>query len=333
MANGRGGSTRFRYNLSFWERVASAAKPGEGLAAQEPSPTARIRERSPSLKRRGFFAAVPELRVLHILLCGDVVGRAGRDAIKQHLLRLKYELAIDLAIVNAENAAHGFGLNERIAGELYDAGADILTTGNHVWDQRELIAYIERDRRILRPANFPDGTPGAGHCLFPLAGGGTVLVVNLMGRLFMDVLDDPFAKLDWLLGRFGDAATAIVVDFHAEATSEKMAFSHFADGRVAAVIGTHTHVPTADTQILPGGTAYVSDAGMCGDYDSVIGMEKAVSVRRFVTRMPPEKKPNPADGEATLCGVFVDIDDASGLARRIEPVRVGGRLSPHIPQP
>jgi metallophosphoesterase (TIGR00282 family) len=269
---------------------------------------------------------------LRILLCGDVVGRAGRDAVKRHLPRLKLELAIDLAIVNAENAAHGFGLNERIAGELYDAGADILTTGNHVWDQRELVAYIERDPRILRPANFPAGTPGAGHCLFPLAGGGSALVINLMGRLFMDVLDDPFATLDSLLSQFGGAARAVVVDFHAEATSEKMAFAHFADGRVSTVIGTHTHVPTADAQILPGGTAYVSDAGMCGDYDSVIGMEKAGSVRRFVTRMPPEKKPNPADGEATLCGVFVDIDEATGLARGIEPVRVGGRLSPSLPR-
>jgi metallophosphoesterase (TIGR00282 family) len=271
---------------------------------------------------------------LHILLCGDVVGRAGRDAVKQHLPRLKQELAIDLAIVNAENAAHGFGLNERLAGELYDAGADILSTGNHVWDQRELIAYIERDPRLLRPANFPPGTPGAGHCLVPLPGGLSVLVVNLMGRLFMELLDDPFASLERILAQFplGAGATAIVVDFHGEATSEKMAFGHFADGRVSAVIGTHTHVPTADAQILPGGTAYLSDAGMCGDYDSVIGMQKAPSVRRFVTRMPGEKA-KPAEGEATLCGVFVTVDDATGLARRIESVRVGGRLSQHIPIP
>lgn len=270
---------------------------------------------------------------MHILLCGDVVGRAGRDAIKQHLPGLKQDLAIDLAIVNAENAAHGFGLNERLAGELYDAGADILSTGNHVWDQRELIAYIERDLRILRPANFPPGTPGAGHRLFPLADGRDVLVVNLMGRLFMEPLDDPFAAMEAILARhpLGKGATAIVVDFHGEATSEKMAFGHFADGRVSAVIGTHTHVPTADAQILPGGTAFMSDAGMCADYDSVIGMEKQVSVRRFVTKMPPEKKPKPAEGEATLCGVFIDIGDGTGLARRIEPVRVGGRLSPHIP--
>ena len=264
---------------------------------------------------------------MNILLCGDVVGRAGRDAVKAHLTGLKRALAIDLAIVNAENAAHGFGLSERLAGELYDAGADILSTGNHVWDQRELIAYIERDGRILRPANFPPGTPGAGWCLHPLGDGRNVLVINLMGRLFME----PLERGNRRRSRSRPSAADTAREWHSEATSEKMAFGHFADGRVSAVIGTHTHVPTADSQILPGGTAFMSDAGMCAD--SVIGMEKTVSVRRFVTKMPPEKKPQPAEGEATLCGVFVDIDDATGLARRIEPVRVGGRLSPALPQP
>jgi 2',3'-cyclic-nucleotide 2'-phosphodiesterase len=270
---------------------------------------------------------------LNIFLCGDVVGRSGRDAIKAHLPELKRDLAIDLAIVNAENAAHGFGLTERLAGEMYDAGADILTTGNHVWDQRDLIPYISHDKRLLRPANFPEGTPGAGWCLHPLDGGRSVLVVNLMGRLFMDALDDPFARLESILVQYplGRGATAIVVDFHGEATSEKMSFGHFADGRVSAVLGTHTHVPTADAQILTGGTAFISDAGMCGDYDSVIGMQKEASVRRFVTKMPGEK-PKPAEGEATLCGVFVAIDDVTGLARHIEPVRIGGRLSPHLPR-
>ena len=270
---------------------------------------------------------------MNILLLGDVVGRAGRDAVKAHLPGLKRDLAIDVAIVNAENAAHGYGLTERLVGELYDAGADILSTGNHVWDQRELIQYIDRDPRLLRPANFPAGTPGAGWRLHMLDGGRSVLVVNLMGRLFMDPLDDPFARLETLLTQYplGRVVSAIVVDFHAEATSEKMAMGHFADGRVSAVIGTHTHVPTADAQILPGGTAYLSDAGMCGDFDSVIGMQKAASVRRFVTRMPGEKA-KPAEGEATLCGVFVRVDDATGLARHIAPVRVGGRLASHVPE-
>ncbi len=271
---------------------------------------------------------------MNILLLGDVVGRSGREAVKAHLPGLKRDFAIDLAIVNAENAAHGYGLTERIAGELYDAGADILSTGNHVWDQRELIGKIDGDPRILRPANFPPGTPGAGWRLHDLDGQRSVLVVNLMGRLFMDLLDDPFACLNAILAThpLGRDASAIIVDFHAEATSEKMAFGHFADGRVSAVIGTHTHVPTADAQILPGGTAFISDAGMCGDFDTVIGMQKAPSVRRFVTRMPGEK-PQPGEGEGTLCGVFVTIDEASGLATRIEPVRLGGRLAPHVPRP
>jgi metallophosphoesterase (TIGR00282 family) len=271
---------------------------------------------------------------LNILLFGDVVGRPGRDAVKAHLPRLRRDLAIDLAIVNAENMAHGFGLTEKLCGELYEAGADILTTGNHVWDQREIIPYLERDPRVLRPANFPPGTPGNGSYLHTLPDGRTALVINLMGRLFMDALDDPFRALDAILtGQALGRGAAIVVDFHAEATSEKTAFGHFADGRVAAVIGTHTHIPTADARILPGGTAYVSDTGMCGFYDSVIGMEKEASVRRFVTKMPGPKKPQVAEGEATLCGVFIVTDDATGLARRIEPVRVGGVLAPHLPQP
>jgi len=271
---------------------------------------------------------------VNILLLGDVMGRAGREAVKAHLPRLRDLLSIDVAIVNAENAAHGFGLTEKIAGELYDAGADVLTTGNHVWDQRELIAKIDGDPRILRPANFPEGTPGAGFRLHILGDGRSLLVVNLMGRLFMDALDDPFACLQTTLLRYplGGAATAVVVDFHAEATAEKMALGHFADGQVSAVIGTHTHVPTADAQILAGGTAFISDLGMCGDYDSVIGLQKAPSVRRFVTKMPGEK-PQPADGEATVCGVLLVTDDSTGLAVRIEPVRVGGRLAEYVPRP
>jgi 2',3'-cyclic-nucleotide 2'-phosphodiesterase len=271
---------------------------------------------------------------VRILLCGDVVGRPGREAVKEHLPALRRDLNIDIAIVNAENAAHGFGLTEKICGELYDAGTDIITTGNHVWDQREIIPYLERDPRVLRPANFPPGTVGAGTYRHTLADGRSLLVVNLMGRLFMEALDDPFRVFDAIIApsALGRDITAIVVDFHGEATSEKTAFGHFADGRVSAVIGTHTHIPTADHQILPGGTAYLSDAGMCGNYDSVIGMQKEVSIRRFVTRMPGQK-PQVAEGEGTLCGAFIVTDDATGLARRIEPVRVGGRLAPHVPLP
>jgi metallophosphoesterase (TIGR00282 family) len=270
---------------------------------------------------------------VNILLCGDVVGRAGREAVKRHLPELRDLLAIDVAIVNAENAAHGYGLTERICGELYDAGADILTTGNHVWDQKELIGYIDRDPRVLRPANFPPGTPGSGIREHRLADGRALVVANLMGRLFMDALDDPFAAFEAIAARYPiGGGAALLVDFHAEATSEKTAFGHHADGRASAVIGTHTHVPTADAQILPGGTAYASDAGMCGDYDSVIGMLKGPAVTKFIRKMPGERL-SPAEGEATLCGFFVVIDDASGLAARIEPVRVGGRLARHVPRP
>jgi metallophosphoesterase (TIGR00282 family) len=209
----------------------------------------------------------------------------------------------------------------------------VLTTGNHVWDQREIIPYLDREPRVLRPANFPPGAAGAGTYRHNLADGRALLVVNLMGRLFMDALDDPFRALDAIIaGQSLGRDLAIVVDFHAEATSEKTALGHYADGRVSALIGTHTHIPTADAQILPGGTGYISDLGMCGNYDSVIGMQKEASIRRFVTKVPGQK-PQVAEGEATLCGVFVVTDDATGLARRIEPVRVGGRLARHVPLP
>jgi 2',3'-cyclic-nucleotide 2'-phosphodiesterase len=276
---------------------------------------------------------------VNILFCGDVMGRPGREAIKTHVPLLRRALALDLVVVNAENAAHGFGLTGRLCAELYECGVDILTTGNHAWDQRELIAYIDTDPCVLRPANFPPGTPGAGWRLHPVKDRGAVLVINLMGRLFMDALDDPFARLATILadyplgagGSLGAGAAAILIDFHAEASSEKMALGHFADGRVSAVFGTHTHVPTADAQILPGGTAYQTDAGMCGDYDSVIGLQKAAAVRRFVTKMPGER-PQVAEGEGSLCGILLETDDASGLARRVEPVRLGGRLAPQLPR-
>ncbi len=269
---------------------------------------------------------------MKILFCGDVMGRPGRDAVKKYVPQLRRDLGIGLVVVNAENAAGGFGLTERLCGEFYDCGVDVLTTGNHVWDQRELIPYIGRDPCVLRPANFPKGTPGAGWRMHPF-GEGKVLVVNLMGRLFMDALDDPFARLEEILAehRLGEGMSAILVDFHAEASSEKMALGHFADGRVSAVFGTHSHVPTADWQILPGGTAYQSDAGMCGDYDSVIGLQKEPAVRRFVTKMPGER-PHVAEGEGTLCGIFLETDDRTGLARTVEPIRMGGRLAPHLPQ-
>jgi 2',3'-cyclic-nucleotide 2'-phosphodiesterase len=269
---------------------------------------------------------------MRILFLGDVVGRAGRDAVSAQLPGLRSRLDLDLAIVNGENAAHGFGLTEATCRQLFDAGADVVTSGNHVWDKREIIPYIEREPRLLRPQNFPPGTPGRGSIVATTRQGGKVLVVNLMARLFMDALDDPFAGAERELAahRLGRTVQAIVVDFHGEATSEKMAMGHLLDGRVSLVVGTHSHVPTADAHILTGGTAYQTDAGMCGDYDSVIGMQKEPATQRFVRKMPTDRLA-PAEGPATLCGVFVDCDPATGLARQVAPLRLGGRLSPAWP--
>jgi metallophosphoesterase (TIGR00282 family) len=245
---------------------------------------------------------------------------------------LKRDLGVDVAIVNAENAAHGFGLTERLAGELYEAGADILTTGNHAWDQREALVFIERAPRLVRPANFPKGTPGRGAALIDTRNGKRALVINAIGRVFMTPFDDPFAVLNRELEAcpLRAAADAIVVDFHCEATSEKQGIGIFCDGRASLVVGTHTHVPTADHQILPGGTAYMTDAGMTGDYDSIIGMQKEEPLRRFTTGIPSGRF-EAAHGVATLSGVAVETDDATGLALRIAPVRIGGRLEPALP--
>lgn len=273
---------------------------------------------------------------MRILICGDVVGRAGREILARHLGELKARLRVDFTVVNAENAAHGFGLTRKISNELIEMGGDVLTTGNHVWDQREILDWIGDDDRVIRPINYPQGTPGRGVNTFSLADGRRVMVMQPMGRLFMDPLDDPFAAVDnalrnQRLGRpRGGNLDAIVVDFHAETTSEKMAMGHHLDGRVSVVVGTHTHVPTSDAQILNGGTAYQSDLGMCGDYDSVIGMKKEAAIERFIKKVPGGRL-EPAEGEATLCAVMIETNDHSGLAKRIEPVRIGGRLSPIVP--
>lgn len=268
---------------------------------------------------------------MRLLLCGDVVGRPGRDVVVAQLPRLRRELGLDFVAVNGENAAHGFGITDKICAELYAAGADVVTTGNHIWDRREIIPYIDGDPRLLRPINFPPGTPGKGFGIFALADGRKVLVVNAMARLFMDAIDDPFAAIDQLLVAhpLGQVA-AILLDFHGEASSEKTAMGYFCDGRASAVLGTHWHVPTSDYRILPQGTAYATDVGMCGDYDSVIGMEKGGAIARFVKKMPGERL-QVSDGEATLCSILVETDDASGLARRIAPIRIGGRLDPTWP--
>jgi metallophosphoesterase (TIGR00282 family) len=271
---------------------------------------------------------------MRLAFFGDVVGRSGREGLADHLPMLRRRLGLEFVVVNAENAAAGFGITENTARELFEAGADCLTLGNHAWDQKEALTYIVREPRLIRPLNYPalSYAPGRGAQLFETESGRRVLVVNLLGRVHMEALDDPFSAVDRELEAcpLGAAADAVIVDMHCEATSEKMAMGHFCDGRASLVIGTHTHVPTADHQILNGGTAYQTDAGACADYDSVIGNQKDEPLRRFTTRVSGGRY-KPAEGPATVCGVFVETDEATGLARRIEPIRVGGRLAQVIP--
>ncbi|MCZ4280818.1 TIGR00282 family metallophosphoesterase [Kiloniella laminariae] len=270
---------------------------------------------------------------MRLLFCGDVVGRSGRDAIAKYLPGLRRDLKLDFVVVNGENAASGFGITEKICKQFIESGADVVSGGNHSWDQRESLSFINNEARLLRPVNFPEGAPGRGAALYEAPGGRKVMVINAMGRVFMDPMDDPFAVIAKILERYrlGTGLSAVIVDFHGEATSEKMAMGHFLDGKVSLVVGTHTHVPTADHTILPGGTAYQSDVGMTGDFDSVIGMKKEVPIMRFTRKLPTERM-SPATGEATLCALFVETDDKTGLALRVEPVRIGGRLSQSMPE-
>jgi metallophosphoesterase (TIGR00282 family) len=248
---------------------------------------------------------------MKILICGDVVGKAGRRVVCEALPTLRRELDLDFIVVNGENAAGGFGITPKICDQFFDAGADVITTGNHAWDQKDIIPHFDREKRILRPHNYPEGTPGTGVAMFPDHQGRNVLVVHFMGLLFMPSLDDPFAGVDMaLLNRhLGSDIAAIIVDFHGEATSEKLAFAHMLDGRVSAVI---------------------SDIGMCGDYDSVIGMKKEGSIERFRKKLPGPRL-EAAVGEATLCAVYIETDDETGFAQRVEPLRMGGRLAPARP--
>jgi len=269
---------------------------------------------------------------LKLLFCGDVLGRTGREAVQAHIPVLRQKLGLDLVVINGENAAHGFGITAKLCGEFFESGVDVITLGNHAWDQKEIIGFIDSEPRLLRPRNYPAGTPGRGANVYTAQNGKKVLVVQVMGRLFMDPLDDPFPAVEAELSKYrlGGSVHAIIIDVHGEATSEKMAIGQYADGRASLVVGSHSHIPTADAQILPRGTAYQTDAGMCGDYDSVIGMKKEAAIAKFIRKIPGEKL-SPAEGEGTLCGVFVETDDATGLAKRIEPVRLGGRLAQHCP--
>lgn len=269
---------------------------------------------------------------MRIIFIGDVVGRSGREALEKHLPVLREKLKPDVVIVNGENSANGAGITEKICKEFYELGVDCITSGNHIWDQREIIAYIARDEKLLRPVNAPEGTPGSGVYKHRLDDGRTILIVNAQGRLFLDPMDDPFKAMRDILvqEKLGQSADAIFVDFHAETTSEKMSFAHHIDGLVSGIVGTHTHVPTADAHIMARGTAYMTDAGMTGDYDSVIGVEKELAMYRFVKKMPGERK-RPASGIGTLCGAYIETDDKTGLAKNIQPLRVGGLLSESLP--
>jgi 2',3'-cyclic-nucleotide 2'-phosphodiesterase len=269
---------------------------------------------------------------MRLLFVGDIVGRTGRKILLEMLPRLRKRYALDFVIVNGENAAGGFGITEAILGEFLEAGADCVTLGNHAFDQKDALVFIDRQPKLVRPLNLPKGTPGRGAGLYKARNGAEVLVINALGRVFMSEMDCPFRAIDNEVTacKLKTGADAVFVDFHAEATSEKQALGHFLDGRVSAVVGTHTHSPTSDNRVLRGGTAYMSDAGMTGDYDSVLGMDAGEPVHRFLTRIPNERF-SPADGPATLCGAAIDIDDATGLAKSITAVRLGGVLAPTEP--
>lgn len=266
---------------------------------------------------------------MRILFLGDVMGRSGRSAVAEGLPRLRADWALDFVVVNGENASSGAGLTPEHARAILQAGADCITLGDHAFDQKDMLQFIETEPRIIRPLNFARTAPGKGARVFAAPGGRKVLVAQALGQVFMKrPFDDPFSAVDAVLRAHppGGMVQAAIVDIHAEATSEKMAMGHWCDGRASLVVGTHTHVPTGDAQILPGGTAYMTDAGMCGDYLSVIGMERDEPLRRFITGMAKGRF-EPAAGPATLSGVVVETDDATGRARSVAPVRLGGRLS------
>lgn len=257
---------------------------------------------------------------MRVVVIGDVNGKAGRRMLREHLPRLVGRHQADFVVANVENAADGFGVTPELCEEFLAAGVDCLTSGNHIWDKAEILDYLPGQPRLLRPLNYPEGAPGAGAYVGETPGGIPVAVVNLMGRVFMPPCDDPFPKADGVLARLAPRARVILVDMHAEATSEKMAMAFHLDGRVSAVFGTHTHVPTADERILAGGTAYITDLGMTGAYDSVIGIEKELALRRFLTGMPVRF--STAKRDPRLCGALIDIDEGTGRARAIERICV-----------
>ncbi|NRP12737.1 hypothetical protein XMM379_001111 [Aliiroseovarius sp. xm-m-379] len=270
---------------------------------------------------------------MKILFLGDIMGRAGRRAVTERLAKLREAWKLDFVVVNGENATSGHGLSGTHAKAMFEAGVDVLTLGDHAFDQRDMLTFCEQEKRIIRPLNFAKGAPGAGARVFSDRRGRKILVAQVLGQVFMKrAFDDPFSAIDQVLRKYplGGAVQAALVDIHCEATSEKMGMGHWCDGRASVVVGTHTHVPTGDAQILPKGTAFQSDAGMCGDYNSVIGMKKDEPMNRFITGMVKGRF-EPAGGEATLSGLYVETDDRTGLAVKVRMVREGGRLAQSTP--
>jgi metallophosphoesterase (TIGR00282 family) len=265
---------------------------------------------------------------MKFLICGDVMGRSGREVVLQYIPDLKRNHSIDIVILDVDNATHGFGITSQMAYQFLENGADVLTGGNHLFDQREAIKLLESEKRFLRPANMPKVVPGSGVLEITLADGKKIVVVHLIGQCYMPLIgENPFHYMDNLLAKYqiGQNVQAIIVDFHAEVTSEKNALGYYLDGRVSAVVGTHTHIPTADERILPHGTAFQTDIGMCGDYDSIIGMQKTIA-EKFVKGYSSQKI-SPASGNATLCGIIVDTDNKTGLATSVKSIRMGGVLN------
>lgn len=255
---------------------------------------------------------------MKILFVGDVVGRTGRNALSIRLGRLVDRHEVDLVVVNGENAAAGFGLTLDIVREFFDLGVDVITSGNHIWDKKEILEHLDREPRLLRPANYPPGLPGRGSGVYSTSAGIPVGVVNLEGRVFMNNLECPFRCADALIDDLRRQTPIILVDFHAEATSEKVAMGHYLDGRVSAVVGTHTHVQTADEQILSGGTAYLTDAGMTGSLDAVIGIRKELAIERFLTQLPVRFEV--AKKDPVLCGVLFTVDEETGRAQAVQRI-------------
>lgn len=278
--------------------------------------------------------AIKRRKVMRVLFCGDIVARSGREVIQRYIPYLRRTWRLDCVIANGENAQHGCGMSKANCTSFYNCGVDVITTGNHVWDQKEMLSYIETDPRVVRPINFMDSVPGKGFYIHESTNG-KILVINAMGQAFIKpMLDNPFPMIAHFLDSYKlgeQQLNAIVVDFHAEATSEKIGLALYLDGRVSLVVGTHTHVPTADARILPNGTGFLSDAGMCGDYNSIIGAPIESLSSRFLKKTPMLKHPDPAVGRGTLCGVYLETDNQTGKARLVEPVCLGKWLKERVP--